>query len=155
MEKNQRNVTKRVIALNPFPQIIKNSKNADKKLRVAAYCRVSSTSDEQLISYQNQVMHFKNYIRSNADYELIGIYADEGISGTDLRKREAFSQLMQAARNKTIDLIITKSLSRFGRNTLDCLNNIRELKALGVDVYFEKKDFDTAESPILRGISAI
>lgn len=113
---------------------------------VAAYCRVSSASDEQLVSYQNQVMHYKNYIRSNADYELIGIYADEGISGTDLRKREAFNQLMQAARDGQIDLIITKSLSRFGRNTLDCLNNIRELKDLGVDVYFEKEDVHTLHS---------
>lgn len=113
---------------------------------MAAYCRVSSTSDEQLVNYQTQSTHFENYIRSNPNYELAGIYADEGISGTDIRKREAFISMMKAARDGQIDLIITKSLSRFGRNTLDCLNNLRELKTLGVDVYFEKENIHTLRS---------
>lgn len=76
----------------------------------------------------------------------VGIYADEGISGTDIRKRDSFNRMMQDARYGKLDMIITKSLSRFGRNTLDCLNSIRELKALGVDVYFEKENIHTMKN---------
>lgn len=101
---------------------------------------MSSSSDEQLVSYQNQVQHYQNTIRANPNYELVGIFADEGVSGTSILQRDEFNRLMQAARDGQIDLIITKSLSRFGRNTLDCLKNIRELKALGVDVYFEREN---------------
>jgi DNA invertase Pin-like site-specific DNA recombinase len=107
---------------------------------VAAYCRVSSSSDDQLSSYQSQVRNYDHYIRSRPGFTLIGIFADEGISGTDLKKRVAFNQMMQKAREGQIDLIITKSISRFGRNTLDCLKCIRELKQLNVDVYFEKEN---------------
>lgn len=74
------------------------------------------------------------------------MYADEGISGTDIKKRKEFKRLMNDAREKKIDMIITKSLSRFGRNTVDCLNSIRELKALGVDVFFEKENIHTISS---------
>src|SRR5665647_1372392 len=146
MDKTTKSVVKRITVLHPFPPIRLNNQKTDKKLRVAAYCRVSSASDEQLISYHTQVAHYENYIRSNPNYELAGMYADEGISGTDIRKREAFIAMMQSARDDKIDLIITKSLSRFGRNTLDCLNNMRELKTLGVDVYFEKENIHTLRS---------
>lgn len=125
---------------------------------MAAYCRVSSNSDEQLVSYHAQVMHFDQYIQSRPDYELAGIFADEGISETDQRKREAFNRMMIAAREGQIDMIITKSLSRFGRNTLDCLKNIRELRALGVDVYFEKENIHILHSEgemLLTLVSAI
>jgi len=111
---------------------------------VAAYCRVSS--DQQLTSFNHQINHYESYIRSHPNYELTGIFSDEGISGTDHRKREAFHQLMQSAKAGQIDLIITKSLSRFGRNTLDCLKNIRELRTLGVDVYFEKENIHVLRS---------
>lgn len=107
---------------------------------MAAYCRVSSSSDEQLSSYQAQLRNYDHYIRSRPDFTLINIFADEGISGTDLKKRAAFNEMMQKAREGQIDLIITKSISRFGRNTLDCLKCIRELKQLNVDVYFEKEN---------------
>jgi DNA invertase Pin-like site-specific DNA recombinase len=107
---------------------------------VAAYCRVSSTSDDQLSSYQAQLRNYDHYIRSRPDFTLIGIFADEGISGTDLKKRTAFNEMMHKAREGQIDLIITKSISRFGRNTLDCLKCIRELKQLNVDVFFEKEN---------------
>lgn len=107
---------------------------------MAAYCRVSSSSDEQLSSYQAQLRNYDHYIRSRPDFTLIGIFADEGISGTGLKKRTSFNEMMQKAREGQIDLIITKSISRFGRNTLDCLKCIRELKQLNVDVYFEKEN---------------
>lgn len=141
-----------------MPTIRENNKKSDKKLRVAAYCRVSTGSNEQLVSYTNQVMYYENYIKARPDYEMAGIFADEGISGTDIRKRDAFNRLMEAARDGQIDLIITKSLSRFGRNTLECLKNIRELKTLGVDVFFEKENIHTLQSKgemLLTLISAV
>lgn len=132
--------------------------NDTKKLRVAAYCRVSTSSDEQLTSYYAQVKYFEKYIKSNPDYEYAGIYADEGISGTDLKKRDAFNKLMQDARDGKIDLIIAKSLSRFGRNTIDNLKSIRELREIGVDVFFEKENLHTKTSEgelLLTLISAV
>lgn len=128
----------------PLPNI-KNEQKSDKK-RVAAYCRVSSSSYEQMESYRMQIAYYEKHIKENPDYDFVGIFADEGISGTTTRKREAFNRMMEFARNGLIDMIITKSLSRFGRNTLDCLNNLRELKSLGVDVYFEKENIHTNRS---------
>lgn len=107
---------------------------------------MSSSNDEQLLSYNIQIKYFRKYITDNPQYDFVGIYADEGISGTDIRKREEFNRLMDDARNNKIDMIITKSLSRFGRNTLDCLNSIRELKGLGVDVFFEKENIHIKDS---------
>ena len=112
----------------------------------AAYCRVSSGSDQQMESLKAQTEYYEKYIREHSEYTFAGIYADEGISGTDIKKREAFNRLMQDARDGHVDMIITKSLSRFGRNTLDCLNHIRDLKSLGVDVYFEKENIHTMRS---------
>ena len=146
MKKKTRSVTRRIIVLNPFPAVPSRAIKPEKKLRVAAYCRVSSSSDEQLVSYQNQVQYYQHTIQANPSYELIGIFADEGVSGTGLRQREEFNRLMQTARDGKLDLIITKSLSRFGRNTLDCLMNIRELKSLGVDVYFERENVHVLRS---------
>lgn len=124
----------------------KTTGNDEAKKRVAAYCRVSSGSVEQLGSLNAQTSYYKKYINDNLDYILAGIYTDEGISGTDLKKREAFNRLMQDARDGQIDMIITKSLSRFGRNTLDCLKSLRELKALNVDVFFEKEQIHSLTS---------
>ena len=112
-----------------------------KILRVVAYCRVSTGSEVQLVSYRAQVKYYESYIRERPEYIFSGIYADEGISGTDLTKRDEFKQMMQDARDNKFDMIITKSLSRFGRNTLDCLNCLRELKGLGIDVFFESEHF--------------
>ena len=145
-----------VLPLSPPTRQI-NPENK-KKLRVAAYCRVSSTSFDQLSSYQVQVRNYDHYIRSRSDYVLAGIFADEGIPGTDLKKRTSFNQMMQRAREGQIDMIITKSLSRFGRNTLDCLKCIRELRQLNVDVYFEKENINTGHSEgelLLTLISAV
>jgi site-specific DNA recombinase len=156
----QRRGPKRISVLYPLPNTIDpgTTENNAKKLRVAAYCRVSSSSDEQITSYNAQVQYFKKYIIENPDYNFAGIYTDKGISGTNLQKREGFNRLMQDARENKVDMIITKSLSRFGRNTLDCLNSIRELRALGVDVFFEKENIHTKTSAgevLLTLISAV
>ena len=114
------------------------------KLRVAAYCRVSTDSDEQETSYEAQITHYTAYINSHPDWELAGIYADDGISGTNTKKREEFNRMIDDCMAGKIDKVITKSISRFARNTVDCLNYIRKLKDKNIPVYFEKKDFDTA-----------
>ncbi len=89
------------------------------KQRAAAYCRVSTGSDEQLTSYQAQIKYYEEFLSTHADYIFSGLYADEGISGTTVSKRDAFQRMMQDSRDGKIDMIITKSLSRFGRNTLE------------------------------------
>jgi site-specific DNA recombinase len=108
------------------------------KKKVAAYCRVSTDNEEQLTSYEAQVNYYTNYITNNPEYELAGIYADEGITGTNTKKREQFNKMIEDCIAGKIDMIITKSISRFARNTLDCLNYVRKLKELGVGVYFEE-----------------
>lgn len=116
------------------------------KLRVAAYCRVSTDSDEQASSYEVQVEHYTNFINSNLEWELAGIYADDGISGTSTKNREEFNRLIQDCMKNKVDRIITKSISRFARNTLDCLKYIRQLKEKNIPVYFEKENIDTMDS---------
>ena len=118
----------------------------ERLLRVAAYCRVSSNSDEQETSYEAQVNHYTNYITSHEGWTLAGIFADEGISGTQASKRPEFNRLIQNCETGSIDLVITKSISRFARNTLDCLNYIRKLKALSIPIIFEKENINTMES---------
>lgn len=104
------------------------TKEEKPKLRVAAYCRVSTDSDEQVTSYEVQVEHYTEYIKNNPEWELAGIFADDGISGTYTKKREGFNNMIEACMDGKIDMIITKSISRFARNTLDCLKYIRQLK---------------------------
>ena len=128
-------------------QIGNNVKAADKpKLRVAAYCRVSTDSDEQATSYETQIEHYTNYIKGNTDWELAGIFADDGISGTNTKKREEFNRLIKECEAGNIDMIITKSISRFARNTLDCLKYIRKLKEINIPVFFEKENINTMDS---------
>ncbi len=115
------------------------------KLRVAAYCRVS-TDENQETSYEAQVAHYTDYITNHDGWELAGIFADEAISGTGTAKREQFLAMIAACENHEIDLVITKSVSRWARNTLDSLQNIRKLKALGIPVIFEKENCNTMES---------
>ncbi len=119
---------------------------AKKKLRVAAYCRVSTEQEEQLGSFENQVEYYKRLIYSNPNYEMAGIFSDEGISGTGTKKRIGFQQMMKACRAGKIDQILTKSISRFARNTADCLRYSRELKELGVNLIFEKEGISIMDS---------
>jgi len=117
-----------------------------KTIRVAAYCRVSTDQDEQLSSYENQVNYYREFILKHEDYELVDIYADEGISATNTKKRDAFNRLIQDCRDGKVDRILVKSISRFARNTLDCIKYVRELKNLGIGVTFEKENIDSLDS---------
>ncbi len=119
---------------------------AGEKLRVCAYCRVSSDSEEQESSYAAQISHYTNYINANPVWSFAGIFADEGLSGTSVRRREEFHRMIAACEAGQVDMIITKSISRFARNTLDCLNYIRKLKALGIPILFEKEAINTMEA---------
>lgn len=112
--------------------------------KVAAYCRVSTEQENQQNSYATQISYYTDYITRNPDWQLVGIYADEGISGTRTKNRTQFNRMIRAARRKKIDLILCKSISRFARNTVDCLDYVRELKALGVTVIFEKENINTS-----------
>lgn len=116
------------------------------KRRVAGYARVSTDSDEQFTSYEAQVDYYTNYISHRADWDFVGIYTDEGISGTNRKHREGFNSMVKDALEGKIDLIITKSVSRFARNTVDSLTTVRELKDAGVEVYFEKENIWTFDS---------
>ncbi|MDI6415414.1 recombinase family protein [Solobacterium moorei] len=117
-----------------------------KKLCVAAYCRVSTDSEEPETSYDAQIEHFTKYIKGHKEWEFAGIYADEGISATNTKKREQFNQMVQDAQDGKIDMIITKSISRFARNTLDCLKMVRKLKEKNVPVFFEKENINTMDA---------
>ncbi len=116
-----------------------------KKLRVAAYCRVSTDSEEQLNSYSTQVTYYTNYIKSKPEWEFVGIYADEGITGTSAKKRKEFMRMINDAMNGKIDLIIVKSVSRYARNTVDSLSNVRMLREKGVKIFFEKENIDSLD----------
>lgn len=117
-----------------------------KKRRVAAYCRVSTDNEEQESSFDAQVTHYTDYITSNPDWELAGIYADEGLSGGSTKKRERFNAMIADCEDHKIDLVLTKSISRFARNTLDCLNYIRKLKDLNIPILFEKENILTTDA---------
>ena len=114
-----------------------------KQLRVAAYCRVSTDSEEQEMSFEAQRSYYTDKIMKNPEWVLAGIFADEGISGTQANKRKEFMHMIRLCKNGKIDMILTKSVSRFARNTVDCLNYIRELKALKIPVIFEKEGLNT------------
>lgn len=131
----------RVIPATKAPETLRKAQ--DGKMRVAAYCRVSTDSEEQLNSYEAQKNYYTQKIQDSPDWEMAGIYADEGITGTSLKKRTEFKKMITACKRGHIDLIITKSLSRFARNTVDCLETVRLLKANGIGVYFEKENINT------------
>ncbi len=122
---------------------IEVAKAITKKIRVAAYARVSTDSDEQMLSLETQKEHYESYIKSNPEYEYAGLYYDEGISGTKVENRDGLLQLLNDCENGKIDRVITKSISRFARNTTDCLEMVRNLSKIGVYLYFEKENIDT------------
>ena len=122
------------------------AKEKVKKLRVAAYCRVSTETEEQNSSYEVQVAQYTEFIKKNAKWEFAGIFADDGISGTNTKKREEFNRMIEECMEGNIDLVITKSISRFARNTLDCLKYIRQLKDKNISVYFEKENINTTDA---------
>ncbi len=120
-----------------------NKKKAIK--RVAAYCRVSTDEDEQLNSYETQCKYYDEYIASHKDWKKVQIFADEGISGTQAKKRPEFLKMIRYCRRGNIDIVLAKSVSRFARNTVESLQYVRELKALGIAVIFEKENINTLE----------
>ena len=112
-------------------------------LRVAAYCRVSSDSRDQLHSYATQIRSYTEEIAQHDGWELVDVYADEGLTGTRMDKRDDFNRMLKDCRKGKIDRILVKSVSRFARNTKECLSTLRELSVMGVSVQFEKEDIDT------------
>ena len=129
-----------------IPEAAFTNDGTTRKKRVAAYARVSTEQDEQQSSYETQVNFYTNYIQSNPDWEFAGIYSDEGISGTNIKHRDGFNRMIKDALSGKIDLILTKSISRFARNTVDSLVTIRKLKEKGIEVYFEKENIYTLDS---------
>lgn len=131
-----------------IPATVATDSSDKPKLRVAAYCRVSTLEDAQAGSFELQIQHFQQMIAANDQWEEVAIYADEGKSGTNMKKRPQFQRMIQDCRDGKIDLILTKSVSRFARNTMDCLRVVRELKALNppVGVYFEDVSLNTVEA---------
>lgn len=120
--------------------------NENKKRRTAGYARVSTDSEEQNTSYEAQVDYYTNYIKSRDDWEFVEVYTDEGISGTNTKHREGFKRMLADALAGRIDLIVTKSVSRFARNTVDSLTTVRQLKEKGIEIYFEKENIWTLDS---------
>ncbi len=135
----------RVIVIPPKPELAR-SKAVQRQLRVAAYCRVSTDDEEQLTSYEAQQNYYTDKIMTNPQWTMAGVFADEGISGTSASKRPAFLRMIRQCRQGKIDLVLVKSISRFARNTVDCLNYIRTLRAMGIAVVFEKENINTLES---------
>ena len=136
------------LALNGAPQVITippSDPVRTRKLRVAAYARVSSSSEDQLNSFAAQNAHYTELITANPEWEFVDVYADKGITGTSAEKRDDFQRLLADCRRGRVDKILVKSSSRFARNAKECLEAIRELKALGVGVRFEEQGIDTAE----------
>lgn len=129
--------------VNPLTHL---PKAAVQKRRVAGYARVSTDSDEQFTSYEAQVDYYTRYIQSKPEWDFVRVYTDEGISGTNTKRREGFKEMIADALAGKIDLIVTKSVSRFARNTVDSLVTIRKLKEKGVECYFEKEGIYTFDS---------
>ena len=120
--------------------------NSARKRRVAGYARVSTDSEEQSTSYEAQVDYYTNYIKSNPGWAFVDVYTDEGISGVMTKNRDGFNRMIADALSGKIDLIVTKSVSRFARNTVDSLTTVRRLKERGVEVFFQKENIYTLDS---------
>lgn len=135
----------RVVVIPAKPELVQRQ-TVRRQLRVAAYCRVSTDDEEQLTSYEAQQNYYTDKIMTNQKWTIAGIFADEGITGTSARKRPQFLKMIRQCRQKKIDIVLTKSISRFARNTVDCLHYIRLLKELGIAIIFEKENINTLES---------
>ena len=134
---------RKVTIIPATPKSIEPGKSSHQKLRVAAYCRVSTDSEEQINSYKNQLAYYTEKINSKTEWKFAGVYADEGITGTSMKHREDFKRMLRACREGRIDLILCKSVSRFGRNSVDVLRTIRTLRERNIGVLFEKEGVDT------------
>lgn len=137
---------KNISVIPPQPEYDRNIKVQYKALRVAAYCRVSTLLEQQEGSYEAQISYYTEKIKSNPNWKLAGIYADDGKSATNTKKRDDFNTMIEDCMAGKIDMVITKSVSRFARNTVDCLQNIRKLKERNIPIFFEKEGVNTMES---------
>lgn len=146
MQLFQTEETRKVVhTINPTISSTADS-NRCRQIRVVAYCRVSTKQEEQLNSYETQVKHYTEKIRGEPKWKLVEIFADKGITGTSVKNRDEFNKMIRLCKKKKVDMIITKSISRFARNTLDCLKYTRLLKSLGVDVFFEEQGIHSMDS---------
>ena len=141
VQTTQERTVRHIPATNPRPTA--GGPRRGGRQRVAAYCRVSTDSEEQINSYTAQKAYYSQKIEETPDWEMAGLFADEGITGTSMKKRKEFNRMITACKRGRIDLILTKSLSRFARNTVDCLEIVRMLKARGIGVLFEKENINT------------
>lgn len=159
-KKGSDSMTKRKVVIeqaDPKKSLNKEHRRND-IIKVAAYCRVSTDHEEQKTSYDTQIQHYEQHITSNPNWIFSGIYADEGITGTNRYKRDSFNQMIEDCKNGKIEMVITKSISRFARNTVDTLQIIRQLKNYQVGVYFEKENINTLDESsevILTVLSSI
>ena len=135
----------KVITIPAKPKTVQD-RAVQRQLRVAAYCRVSTDEEEQLTSYEAQQTYYTDKIMGNPEWTMAGIFADEGITGTSARKRPEFLRMIRQCKQKKIDIVLTKSISRFARNTVDCLKYVRALRELGIAVIFEKENINTLET---------
>jgi len=137
--------TSKVIIIPANPELAKQ-KAVKRQLRVAAYCRVSTDDEEQLTSYEAQQVYYTDKIMSNPEWTMVDVFADRGITGTSARKRPEFLRMIRLCRQKKVDIVLTKSISRFARNTVYCLKYIRALRELGIAIIFEKENINTLEA---------
>ena len=152
MQERPRIITK--IEANPM---LSTKRNEYRQLKVAAYCRVSTDSDDQVESYKAQVAYYTDAIAKNPRWKLADIYADEGITGTMLKNRDNFNRMIRDCERGRIDYILCKSVARFARNTVDSLKMVRKLKAKGIGVYFEEQCLDTlkVENEMFLGLHSV
>ena len=135
--------SKRTVTKIPADERLQSRVQPGKKLKVAAYCRVSTDAEDQLNSYRVQMEYYQRYIMSNDEWEFAGIYADEGITGTQTKKRVQFLKMIRDCEKGKIDMILTKSISRYARNIVDILSYVRKLKAMGIAIYFEEQNINS------------
>ena len=130
----------------PARRALTNRAAEARLIRLAVYCRVSTDEEDQLESFANQQAYYQRYVRNHPEYHLVGIFADEGITGLNTRKRDQFKRMIEECEAGHVDMIITKSISRMFRNTADCLLYTRELKKRGIGVLFEEQNINTLDS---------
>ncbi len=156
MSKKEQNTDKKIRIIEADPELSRKNET-NRILNVAAYCRVSTDDEDQLNSYHTQMAYYTEYIKRNPRWRFAGIYADEGITGTQVKKRDEFLRMIEDCEDGKIDLILTKSVSRYARNIVDCISYIRKLKALGIGIYFEEQNINslTEDSEVYIGIYGV
>ena len=147
----------RLITKIPTNPLLSKANDEFKKIRVAAYCRVSTDSEDQLQSYKAQVAYYTEAIAKNPKWKMVDVYADEGLTGTRTEKRINFNRMMRDCDRGRIDYILTKSVARFARNTVDSLKWVRKLKAKGIGVFFEEQNLDSlkTDNELLLGMHSV